>query len=29
MEQERIKIADLLSKVIDIFTSYNKKKNIL
>lgn len=29
MEQTRVKIADLPAKVINIFTSYNKKKNIL
>lgn len=29
MQQERVKIADLPQKVIDIFTTYNKKKNIL
>ena len=28
-DSSQIKIADLPSKVIDIFTSYNKKKNIL
>ena len=29
MAQERVKIADLPTKVIDIFTAYNNKKNIL